>query len=87
MNGSDLETLSDSITKTIRRLKRDGVTAMGLANLKQITPTKGLTCHPRDFHRMFPELADSIAKRMRFPIIPDRSGLPARVDFRRTRLK
>lgn len=68
---STAETLSQNISATIRRIKRDGVTSMSFSNLKQITPTTGLTCPPAEYHRLFPQIAVSVASRLHFPLIND----------------
>lgn len=63
------ERLSENIAKAIRAAKRDGTVAMSLANLKQVTPTLGLNCTPSEYHQLFPEVADAVAKRLNFTII------------------
>jgi hypothetical protein len=63
-----IETLSQNIIDTIRQAKRDGTTSMSFSNLKQLTPTTGLTCSKSEYERLFPELADSVARRLRFPL-------------------
>ena len=65
---SDIIILSEHLVETIQAAKRDGITGMSLANLRQITPTTGLTCSVEEFDRMFPEVADSISRRLRFTI-------------------
>lgn len=70
MNQS-IELLTQAITTTIKAVKRDGATAMSIGNLKQMTPTRGLTCSPAEYHRMFPEIAVSVARKLRFPLIND----------------
>lgn len=63
-----IEILSQHIVDTIRAAKRDGITGMSFSNLQQITPTRGLTCSKSEYERMFPEIADSVARRLRFPL-------------------
>lgn len=60
--------LYNLIETAIRNARRDGITGMSLANLKQITPTTGLTCPPAEYHRVFPEIAANVAYRLRFTI-------------------
>lgn len=51
-----------SIRNVIRDCKADGTAGMSLANLKQITPTRGLTCHPAIYHQAFEKAAKLAAK-------------------------
>lgn len=60
------EVLTQNITDTIRRIRRDGVVGMSYANLKQITPTRGLRCHPAEYHRLFPQVAEIVAHKLKF---------------------
>jgi len=68
MKMASADKMYDLIKKTIRKARRDGITGMSLANLKQITPTTGLTCPPAEYHRAFPEIATNVASRLRFTI-------------------
>jgi hypothetical protein len=68
MNGNNIETLTDNIDKAIRKAKRSGTVGMSYVNLRMITDTRGLTCSVGDYHRMFPQLADVAAKRLRFEL-------------------
>ena len=61
-----LEVLTANIRKTIRKARRHGTVGMSYGNLKQITPTTGLTCHPTEYHRLFPQVADIVAHDMEF---------------------
>ncbi len=61
--------LEKNISNAITSLKRDGITAMSLANLKQVTPTRKLKISVAEYHRTFGELARKVAKRLRFRII------------------
>ena len=67
-NTSTLDVLTDNITKTIRKAKRSGTIGMSYGNLKQITPTTGLTCHPAEYHRLFPQIADVVSHNLKFPL-------------------
>ena len=51
-----------SIRKVVSDCKADGTVGMSLANLKQITPTWGLTCHPAIYHQAFEIAAKRAAK-------------------------
>lgn len=62
------ETLERHIMGAIRKARKDGVTGMSYANLKQITPTTGLTCHPAVYHRTFPQVAQYVAMKMKFDL-------------------
>lgn len=64
-----VEILSHNIGKAIKDLKKDGIRSMSMENLKQVTPTTGLTCLPGEYHRLFPEVAATVARRLRFPIL------------------
>ncbi len=66
------ETLMRNIRKTIQRLRADQVHAMGMANLKQITPTTGLTCTPHEYHRLFPACARIVARGYKFKILKEK---------------
>ena len=61
--------LESNIRDAITDAKRDGITSMSLANLKQVTPTRGLTISVAEYHNTFDEVASQVAKRMRFRII------------------
>ena len=67
------EQLALNIGAAISKCKRDGTTAMGMANLKQITPTNRLTMTTAYFHSQFERIAKAVAKRRRFPILADRA--------------
>jgi hypothetical protein len=45
-----IKTLVVNGSVKIRSLRKTGVTGMSSANLKQITPTKGLRCTPSQYH-------------------------------------
>lgn len=62
------KTLTQNIRSTITKAKRRGVVGMSLANLKQCTPTTGLTCPPGEYHREFPRVAAQVAARLSFPV-------------------
>ena len=57
-----VKTLSANIRQSVKRAKQRGITGMSLANLKQVTPTKGLTCEVGMYHTIFPEVARKVAK-------------------------
>lgn len=61
--------LESNIRDAITDAKRDGITSMSLANLKQVTPTRGLTISLAEYHMTFDEVAVQVSKRMRFRII------------------
>jgi hypothetical protein len=61
--------LETNIRDAIKAAKRDGITSMSLANLKQITPTRGLTISVAEYHLTFDEVAGQVANSLRFPII------------------
>jgi hypothetical protein len=51
-----------SIRTVVSDCKADGTVGMSLSNLKQITPTRGLTCHPAIYHQAFEIAAKRAAK-------------------------
>ncbi len=57
------QVLSENIRATIKRARAQGDTGMSLACLKQNTPTRGLTCHPAEYHAVFPAIARRVAAR------------------------
>lgn len=61
--------LESDIRDAITAAKRDGITSMSLANLKQVTPTRGLRISVSEYHLTFDEVAIQVANRLRFPII------------------
>jgi hypothetical protein len=66
-----VDVLEANIREAIRKAKRSGTTGMSYANLKQITPTDGLTCHPAAYHREFPRVAQYVAMKMKFELHHD----------------
>jgi hypothetical protein len=66
MDEKNREILSSAITETIRKSKRLGTVGMSYLNLKQITPTRGLSCSVSDFHNSFDQIAADTAKSLRF---------------------
>lgn len=62
------QTIRENVKKTVKALKRDGTTAMGLVNLFQITPTSGINCHPAMYRQTFDAVAPRAAKELHFPI-------------------
>ena len=63
--------LETYIMTTIAELKADGITAMSIGNLKQLTPTRGLIIHRAIYNKRFPEIATKIADCMGFKILED----------------
>ena len=61
--------LETNIRDAIKSAKRDGITSMSLANLKQVTPTRGLKISVSEYHLTFDEVASQVAKSLRFSII------------------
>ena len=61
--------LETNIIQAIKSARRDGVTAMSLANLKQVTSTNGLTISVAEYHNSFNEVADKVATRLKFKLI------------------
>lgn len=55
-----------NIRSTIKAAKKRGTVGMSTANLKQITPTRGVTCTPAEFHREFPVIAKAVADDLQF---------------------
>ena len=65
----DREILARSIRSTILGLRARGTVAMGMANLRQIVPTRGLTCLPGQYRAMFDELTREASEKLNFPIL------------------
>ena len=63
---STSEVIERNIRAAIRKAKRNGTTGMSFANLKQLTSTDGITCHPTVYHRTFPEVAQYVAMKLNF---------------------
>lgn len=63
--------LETHIMTTIAELKADGIVAMSIDNLKQVTPTRGLIIHRAIYNQRFPEIAAKIADAMNFTILQD----------------
>jgi hypothetical protein len=61
--------LIENIRQTIKRMKRDGTTGCSIENLKQCTPTNGLSCSVSMYHLEFPKIALEIAKKYHFGIL------------------
>lgn len=62
MDEKNVAELRRAIRATVRELRADGITGMSLENLKQVTPTRGLTCAPAAYHGAFAEVALSTAR-------------------------
>ncbi|MHC4296536.1 MAG: hypothetical protein ACYS7Y_04485 [Planctomycetota bacterium] len=58
--------LEKNIRSALRSARKRGTVGMSFANLKQIVPTRSLTCTPAEFHRDFPVVAKSVAADIRF---------------------
>ena len=57
------EEIGHNIRKTIRGLKRQGTTGMGIKNLFMVTPTPRVhACAPSAYQRIFNEVAWEVAK-------------------------
>lgn len=70
-NESQRLAIDNNVAKAIKQAKRDGITAMGLDNLRQIS-SRGLgpynVCH-NFWTYNFNMIAIDVAKRLRFPIL------------------
>lgn len=62
MDDKNKEILKKHIRETIREMKKKGTTGCSVENLKQCTPTNGLTCSVSAYHLLFPEIAKETAK-------------------------
>lgn len=62
------EAIKANITAKIKELKADGTVGMSLANLRQITPTRGVSCSIPMYPGLFAAAAAECAKELRFPI-------------------
>ena len=61
MDKKNEEILTKHIQETIREMKSRGTTGCSFENLKQCTPTRGLTCPVVTYHQDFPEIAKKTA--------------------------
>ena len=68
MNEKERATLSSNIRKTILRAIGRGTVGMSFVNLKQITPTTGLTCSVAAFHNEFDTIAAQVARLKAFTL-------------------
>ena len=65
----DQETqIRKNIGDYIKFAKKDGVIGMSVANLKQVTTTKGVTIPVGEYHREFERLAAEVAKKLKFQV-------------------
>ena len=66
------QAIEKNVRKKIRELRKSGVSAMGMGNLFQITPTPPQELATdevvRDYRPMFEEIASAVGKEMGFPI-------------------
>lgn len=69
MSPDNEDRLRSHIGDAIMQMKKEQTVACSLGNLKQITSTRGLTCHLSQYHGEFDEIATSVAKTLRFRIL------------------
>ena len=63
--------LDKNIAEAIKGAMADGIVAMSIDNLKQITSTRGIVMHRMVYNRVFPEIAEIVAKDMNFTILQE----------------
>lgn len=63
---SNIDRLKTNTKAAIATMQDEGVSGCSLANLKQMTPTAGLTFTPAAFHIAFDAEAGPVAKACRF---------------------
>ena len=63
-----MDAIEKNITETIMQIQKDGTTGMALSNLRQITPTTGVTVPVHQYGEMFQTAALKIGKKLKFPI-------------------
>ncbi len=63
-----MDPIEKNISDTIKALKKDQVTGMSVANLFQVTPTKGVMCPVPMYRPEFERLAYIVAKRLKFDL-------------------
>ena len=63
--------LDKKIAEAIEGALADGIVAMSIDNLKQITSTNGIVMHRMVYNRVFPEIAEIVAKDMNFTILQE----------------
>lgn len=64
----NLTAIKHNIAAKIKELKAKGTVGMSLSNLRQITPTKGVTCAVPMYPRLFEQAAKECAKELKFLI-------------------
>lgn len=57
---NNIQTIQANLIKTIIRAKKLGIVGMSRQNLKQITPTKGVTCPVGDYDRLFNQALNNL---------------------------
>lgn len=63
-----MEAIKKNIAAQIRKLKADGIVGMSIDNLRQITPTTGVTCAIPMYRPLFAQAAAEAAKELRFTV-------------------
>lgn len=63
--------LDKKIAEAITKATADGITAMSVDNLKMVTSTNGIVMHRMVYNRVFPEIAEIVAKDMNFKLLED----------------
>ena len=60
--------IRSNVTAKIRELKADMLVGMSITNLRQITPTNGVTCAVPMYRSLFKQVAMDVAKKLKFDL-------------------
>lgn len=62
------EAIHSNVTAKIKELIADGTISMSITNLRQITPTNGVTCAVPMYRSLFKQVAMDVAKTLKFDL-------------------
>lgn len=62
------DAIRSNITAKIKELIADGTSSMSITNLRQITPTNGVTCAVPMYRSLFKQVAMDVAKKLKFDL-------------------
>ena len=62
------DAIRSNVTAKIKELIADGTSSMSITNLRQITPTNGVTCAVPMYRSLFKQVAMAVAKTLKFDL-------------------
>lgn len=62
------DAITSNVTAKIKELIADGTIGMSINNLRQITPTNGVTCAVQMYRSLFKQVAMEVAKKLKFDL-------------------